>query len=101
MHATHENSRACLDEMADALSARGRAVHAVLCRSAFPVTDRQVMRALGFVEPNAVRPRITELIAEGWAEEVGAMKCRETGKSVRLVRGLPVRRREVNQLTLL
>ncbi len=49
-------------------------------------TDRQVMRHLGFMEPNAVRPRITELIKCGKLEECGSMRDPQTGKRVRVVR---------------
>ena len=53
-------------------------------------TDRQVMRGLGFVEPGAVRPRITELIGIGALREVGSTRCPATGKTVRLVDVPPV-----------
>ena len=49
-------------------------------------TDRQIKIFLGYQEMNAVRPRITELIKAGRLYESGSMKCRYTGKTVRVVR---------------
>lgn len=48
-------------------------------------TDREVMQGLGFAEPNAVRPRITELMEQGLLVEAGNTRCKWTGKTVRLV----------------
>lgn len=48
-------------------------------------TDRECMAGLGFREPNQVRPRITELIAGEWLEEVADVKCPVTGVRVRIV----------------
>lgn len=48
-------------------------------------TDREIMRGLGFADMNAVRPRITELIASGVLFEVGTQQCPVTDKWVRLV----------------
>lgn len=50
-----------------------------------PHTDREVMAGLMFNEPNAVRPRITELIDAGKLMEVGDVTCQVTGKTVRRV----------------
>lgn len=50
------------------------------------VTDRQVMKALGYTDPNKVRPGITELIKSGVVEECGEVYDAETLKTVRLVR---------------
>lgn len=48
-------------------------------------TDREVMVGLGYREPGAVRPRITELVSAGLLEECGSKKCPFTRKTVRLV----------------
>lgn len=48
-------------------------------------TDRDVMVSLGFTDPNAVRPRISELIKEGLLVEIGHSEDVITGKRVRLV----------------
>ena len=49
-------------------------------------TDRQVMKSLNFRDPNAVRPRITELVKSGRLEECGSVIDTDSGKRVRLVR---------------
>ena len=59
-----------------------------------PATDRQVMRGLKFSEPNAVRPRITELVDAGLLVEIRSVRCPETGKTVRVV-GRPPRQMEL------
>jgi transcription initiation factor IIE alpha subunit len=48
-------------------------------------TDREVMIALGFVDPNAVRPRITKLRDDGVIEEVDTIQDPVTKKAVRVV----------------
>lgn len=53
-------------------------------RSDGPVTDRQVALMLDFSDMNAVRPRITELIREGFLKEVGTAQDHVTGQKVRL-----------------
>ena|SRR5689334_819583 len=50
------------------------------------LTDREIMKRLGFRDPNAVRPRLTELIERGVCEECGSVQDADTGKTVRLVR---------------
>ena len=49
-------------------------------------SDRQIMTALGFVDPNAVRPRVSDLIRQGVLEECGSVRDPATGKQVRRVR---------------
>lgn len=49
-----------------------------------PLTDREVKCLLGFSDMNMVRPRITELVAEGKLNEAGTIKCNTTGRNVRL-----------------
>lgn len=49
------------------------------------LTDREVMLALGFSDMNAVRPRLTELVAEGLVNEIGSKDDPVTGKCVRIV----------------
>ncbi len=50
-----------------------------------PGTDRDIMHRLGKVDPNSVRPRVTELVKVGALEEVGTQIDAETGKTVRVV----------------
>jgi len=50
-------------------------------------TDRQIMNALGYVDPNKTRPRINELITEADVlEECGKVYDDETKQPVRIVR---------------
>lgn len=56
----------------------------VLAAYTGPMTDREVMAKLGTVDPNHVRPRVTELVKAGVLVEVG--KRKENGRAVRLVR---------------
>lgn len=48
-------------------------------------TDREVMLALGFADPNKVRPRITEMLSEGLLEEIGNIEDPISGKTVRVL----------------
>lgn len=48
-----------------------------------PATDREIMIKLGFTDPNAVRPRISELTDAGILREFGNVKCPVTGIMVR------------------
>lgn len=48
------------------------------------LSDREVKCLLGFSDMNMVRPRITELVAEGKLHEAGTIKCNTTGRNVRL-----------------
>jgi predicted HTH transcriptional regulator len=80
----HANSLAAYHSTPLERSERRAAVLSVI-REHGPITDRQVMQKLGFHEPNAVRPRITELIKSGEVFEAGGVKDSVTGKTVRLV----------------
>jgi DNA-binding Lrp family transcriptional regulator len=80
----HDHSRKAYHEEGAKLSKRARQVLDYLelhPRS----TDREIMRGLGFVEPNSVRPRVTELIDAGALVEVAAKQCPYTLKTVRIV----------------
>jgi hypothetical protein len=68
-----------------AISRRAMLVLQVLRESRVAMTDREVMRSLGFSDPNSVRPRITELIDAGIITEAGKTKDELTGKTVRKV----------------
>jgi hypothetical protein len=59
-----------------------------------PATDRQAMHGLGFKEPNAGRPRITEAVQSGQLIELRSVRCPETGKTVRVV-GRPPKQMEL------
>lgn len=80
----HQNSLCAYHEGRQALSERAGLVLAWV-REHGPATDRQIMSGLGFGEPNAVRPRVTELVDIGMLAEVGSVRCSVTGKTVRRV----------------
>lgn len=83
-HAMHEHSLAAYRSEEAKLHTRDKAVLEWI-RQHGPHTDREVMRGLGFTEPGAVRPRITELISKGCLMEVCSRKDEVTGKTVRVV----------------
>jgi hypothetical protein len=80
----HQNSLAAYLSLD--LGEREAAVLKTFCESPAPLTDREVMRRLGFTDPNAVRPRCTDLVERGLLEECGTTQDPQTGKSVRLCR---------------
>lgn len=84
----HSNSIACYHAERARLSERASRVLAWF-QVHGPATDRQAMIGLGFSEPNAVRPRITELIELGLLRELGSVRCAVTGKTVRRVAAPP------------
>lgn len=84
VHGMHINSLDAYRAEEARLSRRAEAVLEWITEHG-PHTDREVMRGMGFKEPNSVRPRITELIEAGKLMEVGNVRCAVTGKSVRRV----------------
>jgi predicted transcriptional regulator len=92
MKAIHPNSVAAYWQGRDDLfGKRLQKVIAALRASRDPLTDREVMVRLGFADPNAVRPRISELVDAGIAQETGRVLCPVTRKTVRFVRLAPAR----------
>jgi len=87
--AMHDNSLRAHSEEKEAgrLSARCAQIREVFERlPGRDLTDREVMAALGFTDPNKVRPRITEMVKARILEETaGRIDC-ETRKNVRTVR---------------
>lgn len=87
-HVMHSNSVEAYHAEESRLSKRARAVLAWVTRHG-PMTDRQIAYGMGYGENlNACRPRISELIEDGFLVEVGNIRCPVTGKTVRKV-GLP------------
>jgi hypothetical protein len=80
----HSNSLSAHREEKSKLSKRAEAIYAWILERG-PKTDREVMQGMGFSEPNAVRPRLTELVAAGRLMEVCSRKCPVTGKTVRVL----------------
>lgn len=83
-HRMHENS---LDAYSVECDKLGRRAQAVLewVRGHGPATDREIMRGLGFADPNTVRPRVTELVEWGLLAEIGRRVDSLTHKTVRVV----------------
>ena len=82
----HINSLTAYREEREQLRGRQALIYELLSETNTAMTDREVMSKLGFSEPNAVRPRITELIKKGFVEESGVIICAFTKKRVRMVR---------------
>lgn len=91
---THANSVEAFTATADARGQRREAVYRALL--ALPRTDRQVMQALGFIDGNAVKPRISELRDDGWVVEVESVQCPVTGRKVRVCRALTAEERSAH-----
>ena len=82
----HANSVKAYAEGRAVLNERSRAVLSIYRLTRRQMTDRECMCIMHFTDPNAVRPRITELIDAGLLVECGKTKDAITGKTVRLVR---------------
>ena len=82
----HINSLTAYREEGERLSGRKALIYELLSETNTALTDREVMLKLGYSDPNAVRPRITELIKRGLIEEFGSKVCVSTRKTVRRVR---------------
>lgn len=86
----HPNSLLAYTTEQSKLSKREQMIVDAISRSAKPyglgaITDREIMRLLGFTDCNSVRPRITSLIQKGILREVGNTKDSVSGKTVRVV----------------
>ena len=88
----HQNSLDAYREGRAHLSKRAHLILDFLRGTEHPVTDRQVQHSLKFDERGQVQPRISELVAFGLVEEVDKIKCTVTGKSVRRVRAVQIKR---------
>jgi len=55
-------------------------IYSYLKRSIYPQTDREIARALGYSDPNKVRPRRFELMKAGLIVEDGTSTCSVTNK---------------------
>tara|TARA_X000001388_G_scaffold28812_1_gene20349 strand:- start:342 stop:620 length:279 start_codon:yes stop_codon:yes gene_type:complete len=91
----HNNSLKAYYEEKPKLSKRSKDIYNFFKENERMYTDREVQLALGFSEPNQVRPRITELIKTGMLTEMGKTKCKYTNKTVREVVLLEERRVDI------
>lgn len=86
MKHTHINSIAALRENGREFNAREAEIVLFFAANPGRRTDRQRAAAMGYAHRSAVQPRVSTLINDGGIlAEVGKTKCRETGKTVRLV----------------
>lgn len=84
-HALHLNSLLCWLEGKEELFGKRESAVLKTVERLGRASDREVMLALGFVDPNATRPRISEAIKEGILVEVGTQEDPITRKQVRVV----------------
>lgn len=79
----HRNSIQSFHEIRDKLNGKHQVIWDAF-KSSENLTDRMVKDMLGFEDMNSVRPRITELVKNGYLVEVDRSKCPVTGKKVRV-----------------
>ena len=80
----HKNSLLAYEQELPRLTKRQLEILGV-CSDGRLRTDRQILTELGLPDMNNVRPRITELIKGDKLQELGAIRCPITNKTVRLV----------------
>jgi len=85
-HKMHQNSLFVYGAMRHKLSMRAKLVLSAFIGHGIPATDREIMKIMRFNDPNAVRPRITELIKNGHLVECGNVLCQVGGRTVRVCR---------------
>jgi len=81
-HLTHymrDTSLKAYRQLTD-LGVKQREVYFVIKHASVPVTDREITVALGYGDPNKVRPRRFELARQGWIVEAGRRRCSVSGK---------------------
>ncbi len=86
------NSALALKQKDRALFERERRIHSFLLNRP-PMTDREIVAAMGFVDMNEVRPRINGMIELGYIVKTGDTICTVTGCKVRLVKALSAAQR--------
>jgi hypothetical protein len=87
-HQTHRldrNSLKALKEELQIFSRRENEILGLLHTRNAPMTDREIMIALGYQDMNAVRPRLSELMDRLWIKKVCDTYDPVTKKSVRCV----------------
>lgn len=80
-HALHANSLSAFDSLD--INKRESLILSAYALARAPMTDRECMTALGFTDMNAVRPRVTSLVASGYLWECGVVRDETTGRRVR------------------
>lgn len=69
-------------QLQDSLSERQGLIFNCVWNHGEDMTDREIADALGFQDPNAVRPRRKELVDMGLLSESDKRVCAITGKTV-------------------
>lgn len=80
----HANSMAAYRALN--IGERSATVLRVFIQTLHPMTDKECMVRLGFKDPNAVRPRISDMVRAKVMEECGTANDAETKKGVRICR---------------
>jgi len=80
----HRNSIQSFGEIREKLAGKHQVIWDAFHKHSDKLTDRMVKDMLGFEDMNSVRPRITELIKNGYLLESDRAKCPVTGKKVRV-----------------
>ena len=83
-HQMHEHSIASFRQDIKKFGQRNKTISLWLLSNKIG-TDREIMLGCGFREPNQVRPRITELIKQGYVYQIGKKYDPITDRMVRLV----------------
>ncbi len=83
----HTHSLSAYASEREKLNRREKEILGVLHTGA-RMTDREIMELLNYREPNAVRPRISDLIKAKWVVECGEKPDHVTGIKVRIVKAL-------------
>lgn len=92
MKIAEECRREAYYEIQDDAPTRRKVIYQKL-RTGGPMTAESLMAAMGFMDPNQVRPRLTELRDAGLIREAGKAKNRN-GKKRNGVGGCPMKRTE-------
>ena len=74
----------CREESIKSMDVASRRVSILIALAKGPATARQLAHMLGYLERNAVAPRLTELHKQGLVEPIGKERCEVTGKKVTL-----------------
>jgi len=82
----HKNSQLSFQEILPSLRGRKKVILEAVKFHGGKLTDREIKVLVGALDMNGVRPRITEMLKEGYLVEEGSVKCPITNKLVRRVR---------------
>ena len=92
----HINSVVSYHDQIKTFGKRRKLIYGHMIMENRPLTVREIKDALfdKSGDMNSVAPRVTKLIQEGWAVEVGKVKDPMTGRLVKRVRGLSIAERQ-------